>query len=335
MMHKIKFVLIFIIILALFGIFFYSYQINYSLSDNETETIFHIESGESPKSIANRLEEQKIIKSSFWLRYYLKVKDLSDKIIAGTFSLSPSMNISQITDKITSLEVLTNEDEITIIEGWDSKEIGEYLENKGFCSKKDWLKLIDDYNVDYDFLKTKPESADLEGYLFPDTYRVYQSADCEDILIKLLNNFDRKFTEEMESDIKLQSKAIYEIIIMASLLEKEIRTFDDMKIVSGIFWDRIKYGQALESCATLAYILGESKNQYSLADTQIDSLYNTYSNRGLPPGPITNPGLNAIKAAIYPKYTQYNYFLSDPETRDTIFSETFEEHKQNKWKYLE
>jgi UPF0755 protein len=107
-----------------------------------------------------------------------------------------------------------------------------------------------------------------------------------------------------------------------------------MEIVSGLFWDRIKNRQALESCATLAYILGENKAQYSLEDTQINSPYNTYRNRGLPPGPITNPGLNAIKAAIYPIYTDYNYFLSDPKTGDTIWSKTFEEHKQNKWKYL-
>jgi UPF0755 protein len=107
-----------------------------------------------------------------------------------------------------------------------------------------------------------------------------------------------------------------------------------MKIVSGIFWDRIKNGEALGSCATLAYILGVNKPQYSLEDTRIESPYNTYKYRGLPPGPIANPGFNAINAAIYPEFTDYNYFLSDPETGKTIYSRTLDEHNANKYRYL-
>lgn len=107
-----------------------------------------------------------------------------------------------------------------------------------------------------------------------------------------------------------------------------------MKIVSGIFWDRIANGQRLESCATLAYILGESKPQYTLADTQINSPYNTYRNDGLPPTPINNPGLKAIRAALYPTKTDYNYFLSRPDTGETVFSKIYQEHLANKAKYL-
>jgi len=121
---------------------------------------------------------------------------------------------------------------------------------------------------------------------------------------------------------------------MASLIEKEVRTSEDMKIISGIFWQRIENRQGLESCATLAYILGVNKPQYSVVDTKIDSPYNTYKHRGLPPSPIANPGLNAITAAIYPKETDYNYFLSDPATGQTIFSRTLGEHNLNKAKYL-
>ena len=326
-MQKIKFIIIFIIVLVIFSLFFYSHQINYSLSKEDRGVVFTIESGESPKQIAENLEEDQIIKSSFWLRYYLKTKDLSDKIIAS---------ISQIAKKITTLNTISNESEIVLIEGWNASEIGEYLENKEFCSKKDWLGLVNTYDIsNYDFLNDKPTVNNLEGYLFPDTYRVYKDSSCNDVLVKLLNNFDRKVSKEIKADIKSQNKSIFEIITMASIIEKEVMSTEDMKIVSGIFWDRIKYKQALESCATLAYILGENKTQYSLADTQIDSPYNTYRNRGLPPGPITNPGLNAIKAAVYPTHTDYNYFLSDPKTDNTIWSKTFEEHKQNKWKYLD
>jgi UPF0755 protein len=333
---KIKLILLVMIVIGIFLLFFYSYQINYPLAKEGEEVSFVIESGQSSQKIGELLEEQKIIKSGFWLRYYLKTKDLADKVIAGTFSLSPTMSISQIAKEITTLSTVNTEDHIVLIEGWNASDIGEYLEAKGFCNQKEWLNLIGNFqNRDYDFLDDKSKSNDLEGYLFPDTYRVYKNANCEDILIKLLNNFDRKFSQEMKEDIKSQNKTIFEIITMASIIEKEVRSTEDMKIVSGLFWNRIKNKQALESCATLAYILGEDKSQYSLEDTQVSSPYNTYRNRGLPPGPITNPGLNAIQAAIYPIYTDYNYFLSDPKTKDTIWSKTFEEHVQNKWKYLQ
>jgi UPF0755 protein len=179
-----------------------------------------------------------------------------------------------------------------------------------------------------------PPGATLEGFLFPDTYRIFRDAGAERIIEKMLDNFGDKLTSQMREDIKKQERTIYETIIMASIIEKEVRTPEDMQIVSGIFWDRIKNGQALESCATLAYILGVNKAQYSEEDTKIDSLYNTYKYRGLPPSPISNPGLNAIKAAIYPKYTEYNYFLSRPDTGETVFSRTYAEHLENKRKYL-
>ena len=334
-MKKIGFIISVLIVLGIFSLFFYFYQINYPLAKEGDEVSFVIESGQSPQKIAEALEDQEIIKSSFWLRYYLKTNDLASKIIAGTFSLSTKMSISQIAKKITTLDTINDEGEIILIEGWNTEEIGTYLENEGFCTKNAWLDLLGTYDAsNYDFLDKELISNNLEGYLFPDTYRVYKDASCENILVKLLNNFDRKFSKEMRADIVSQNKSIFEIITMASIIEKEVTSTEDMEIVSGLFWDRIKNRQALESCATLAYILGENKTQYSLEDTQINSPYNTYRNRGLPPGPITNPGLNAIKAAIYPIYTDYNYFLSDPKTGDTIWSKTFEEHKQNKWKYL-
>jgi len=334
-MKKIYPFLVLLVFFLIFGIFYYSYQINYSLS-KETEKIeFTISAGDSPKNIAESLEEQKIIRSAFWLRYYLKRENLSGQIIAGTFLLSADMSIKEISEKITSTEVLSTEEEITIIEGWTNKQIAEYLEKNTLCSGKNFLSLVEDYsNKEFSFLSSKPREANLEGYLFPDTYRIYAQADCEDIVFKMLNNFEQKLNGDLRTEIKSQGKTVFEILIMASLIEKEVRSVEDMKIVSGIFWDRIKYGQALESCASLAYILGENKEVYSQADTQINSPYNTYRHRDLPPGPICSPGLNAIQAAIYPQFTDYNYFLTDPETGQTIWSKTFEEHKQNKSKYL-
>jgi len=130
-----------------------------------------------------------------------------------------------------------------------------------------------------------------------------------------------------------EGKTINEIITMASILEKEVPTYDDQKVISGIFWNRVRDNYPLQSCATIAYVLGIDKWIYSLDDIEIDSPYNTYKNTGLPPGPINNPGLSAIQAAVYPSETDYYFFLSAPDGQ-TIYSRTFEEHLDNKNKYL-
>jgi len=224
---------------------------------------------------------------------------------------------------------------IKLIEGWNLKDIQAYLLKQGFADAKNLTSLkVKDYRDNYLFMADAPDKASLEAYIFPDTYRIYASSTLNDIIEKTLANFEKKFTAEFLMEAKRQNKSVYQILTMASVLEKEVRSASDMKIVSGIFWNRIKIGQALQSCATLAYILGENKPQYSFAETRTDSPYNTYINKGLPPGPICSPSLKAITAALYPTANDYNYFLSDPATGKTIFSKTYEEHLRNKNKYL-
>lgn len=241
---------------------------------------------------------------------------------------------------------------VTLIEGWNSQQIADKLATSqlGFSAddflqlagypKKNYQSLTinkwpQDFSDNYDFLRDKPKYVGLEGYLFADTYRFRPSSSPEEVVIKLLDNFGRQLNTKMRQDIENQGKTIYQIVTMASLLEKEVRSEKDMKIVSDIFWRRIKNGQRLESCATLAYILGKNKPQYSYEETRIDSPYNTYVNDGLPPGPIGSPSLKAIRAAIYPTSNNYNFFLTRPDNGETIFSRNFEEHKVNKAKYLQ
>lgn len=241
---------------------------------------------------------------------------------------------------------------VTLIEGWNSQQIADKLATSqlGFSAddflqlagypKKNYQSLTinkwpQDFSDNYDFLRDKPKYVGLEGYLFADTYRFRPSSSPEEVVIKLLDNFGRQLNTKMRQDIENQGKTIYQIVTMASLLEKEVRSEKDMKLVSDIFWRRIKNGQRLESCATLAYILGKNKPQYSYEETRIDSPYNTYVNDGLPPGPIGSPSLKAIRAAIYPTSNNYNFFLTRPDNGETVFSRDFEEHKANKAKYLQ
>ncbi len=247
------------------------------------------------------------------------------------------------------------ENTIQIIEGWTNRGISQYFELEGMWQSEELLEIVGlpqidyrnveegvpplkDYSDQFSFLEDKPDYYGLEGYLFPDTYRIYTDATIEDVVIKMLENFDKKLTSEMRADIKKQGKTIYEIITMASIVEKEAPISqgddNDARIVSGIFWDRLKIGQALQSDATLSYIFGDNKPQHQGEELEVDSLYNTYKYPGLPPGPICNPGILAIKAAIYPIKTNYNYFLTPKDSQEVVYARTYDEHLQNKYKYL-
>lgn len=254
-------------------------------------------------------------------------------------------------------QVLRPEKNVTLLEGWTNKDMAQYFEKQGIWQSEEFLELVGfprvnydresdlpkplDYSDKFDFLKDKPKNTGLEGYLYPDTYRIFADEyKAKELIEKMLTNFDRQLTPQMRADIAKQGRTIYEVVSMASLVEKEApinyKTGDnkDAKIIAGIFWDRIKNGQALQSCASLAYILEVNKPQYSTEDTQIESLYNTYKYRNLPPGPVSNPGILALEAAIYPSYTNYNYFLTPANSRDIIYSVSYDEHIRNKQKYL-
>ena len=333
-----KKVLIIIAVIVIGG-FLYWQNLNSPVNANGQGQIFSVSKGETIKQVANNLRLNNLIKSEFYFKYNVWRDNL--KIQAGEYSISQKLATKEIIKILTEGNAISQEKSIRIIEGWNNKDIGAYLEKNNIISAKDFLTLtkapLENWKFDFakpDFLNDAPETAVLEGYLFPDTYRIFKDTNAKEIISKMLNNFDKKLTPEMREEIKKQKKTIYEIVTMASIIEKEVRSTSDMKIVSGIFWNRIKNGQALQSCATLAYVLGVNKAQYSLEDTKVDSLYNTYKYRGLPPGPIANPGLDAITAAIYPESTNYNYFLSDPATGKTIYSKTLDEHNLNKYKYL-
>ena len=287
------------------------------LSKNVEERIFVVEKGQGSEKIAENLKSEGLIRSKWLFFYYIWFRGKSTKLQAGGYSLSSSMSISEIAKKILEGDVIKNWVKATIPEGWSNKKIEERLFALGLIEPGEKL----------------PQKE--EGYLFPDTYYFYKETTIEGIIKKMRDNFDRKVDEKLRKEIEKQNRTLYDILIMASILEKEVITDEDRAIVAGIFWKRLEINYPLQSCATIAYVLGVDKWRYSIEDTRVKSPYNTYTNIGLPPTPINNPGLSAIKGAIYPKKTDYNFFLTDPETGNTIFSKTFEEHNQNKAKYFE
>ena len=325
--------LFFVFLLTAF--YFFNRQVYFSRGAGSMAQAFEIKEGEGVKEIGKRLEEAQLIENDLYFDYFIWKTGSRGKLQAGKYELRANMTIPEIVQVLSLGEVVSNEIKITFPEGTSMKDMAEILNQKGFDGNE-FLKKIkngEGIEADYEYLKSKPEKASLEGFLFPDTYIFLKDASVESIINRMLLNFDEKLTTQMRGAMKKQNRTIFEIVAMASILEKEVKTPEDMKIASGIFWDRIGAGMPLQSCATIAYVLGKEKKQYSYDDTRTPSPYNTYINKGLPPGPINNPGMNSLLAAIYPKETDYNYFLTDPETGKTIFSKTLEEHEANKAKY--
>ncbi len=303
------------------------------LNPNSNKVVsFVAEKGWGAKEISVVLKKQGLIRHSSIFRTYVLFHGLSKKLQAGQYELSSSMSISKIAKKISDGEII--KEKLTILEGWDLKDIGQYFENQGVCSQKEFIDLTKkDFSDGLDFLKDKPKDLNLEGYFFPDTYEVIPGTAPEDIIKKILSNFNEKLTLELREEITRQKKTIFEIITMASMIEKEVKTLADKKIVSGILWKRLEIGMSLQVDSTINYITGKNDPGASLSDIVIDSPYNTYKYYGLPLGPISNPGLDSILAAIYPQKTDYLYYLSGRDGK-TIFNKTYKKHNAAKAEYL-
>lgn len=321
-------------LLIVFGIIFlfqtiYYHYLESPVDANSTENIsFLIKKGETASTVGENLEEKGIIKSSTTFGIYSRTQKLAEKIISGRFMLQKSMTIKQILQIVT--DPSKAESIIVIQEGLTVKEIDERLVEMELIKDGEFIsavKAFESYEA-YPFLdkeKLQKLGIPLEGYLFPDTYFL-DGADFkpEQLIIKCLNNFNKKLPEKPEN--------LHEIITMASIVELEVRTEKDLPIVAGILWKRYKQNWHLGADATLLYITDDRK--ISEEDLKIDSPYNTRKVTGMPPGPIGNPGIKSIEASIHPKESKYWYYLTALDSGEVIYAETNEEQNENRAEYL-
>jgi len=301
------------IFLLIFSGFLYK-EIFFNDNDKSETILFEINNGETLKTISENLEKQNIINNKNVFYYYLCIKENPANIKAGTYNFNTSMIIPEISNQI--IEGNSIKEKITILEGWTINDIAEYLNKKEICSKNTFLNAVKlNYSNEFNFINNK----NLEGFLFPDTYYIGLNDNAEDIIKMMLRNFENKIPF---NEIEMSDKNLFEIITMASIIEKEARGEADKKMISGLLWKRLDHGIPLQVDATVIY-----------ANKINNTNFDTYKNKGLPIGPISTPGMESILAALYPTENIYWYYLS---TKDgtTIFSKDFEEHKQNKWKYL-
>ena len=331
-MKRTTIIFILILILILGGFFYGRAKVYHSQGDNLKKVTFQVEKGEGLSEIAKRLKEEDLISGKIFFYYYMQVNNLLSKVLPGEYELSGKLTIPEIATILTQKK--ENFIKLTFPEGWTMKQMSERLTENGL-NGEGFLQLAknpDEFRTEFVFLEDK-KIKNLEGFLFPDTYFFAKDIEAKSIIFRMLNNFDNKLTAELRQKIVDQKRTISESIILASILEREVKTYEDRRLVAGIIENRLSVGQALQCDSTLAYILGDNKKQYTFVESRTETPYNTYINRGLPPGPIANPGISSINAALNPEDTNYNYFLTDLKTGNTIFSVNFEQHKANKIKY--
>ncbi len=315
-------VLIFIFLYSLFALY-------YPIYIPEPGIYFYIPPKANLKAVSDALEKQGVIRSSFYLRFYLVITNRHLTIKAGYYNFYGYLNVPRVAE---ILEKGGKGILVTIPEGLTLIEINDILNSKGIKVDLKKYKLGD--FPETELLKYFPQNLPLEGFLAPDTYEFFNEEKEKDVVYKFLKNFEKKFLPEF---LKYPEKNFYEKLIIASILEREVKNFEDMKIVAGILEKRLKLNKKLEVDATVAYVKCKKYpcnwNVTAKDIRIIDSEYNTYKKLGLPPTPISNPGLRAIKASLEPLTTEYLYYLTDKEGK-VIYSKTLEEHKKNIKKYL-
>lgn len=284
------------------------------------QALVTVERGEPLSQIANSFEQKKVVRSSFWLKVFIVLWGGEKRVIAGDYFFPSAVSVFRVAKMLHGGEFGLIASKITIPEGSSSFEIAEILEKKlPAFNGKDFLDEV--LNNNY------------EGYLFPDTYFLMPNTKANDVILMMRENFARQ-TEKYNEDILKFKKPLNEIVTMASIIEDEANgSLESKRIVSGVLWKRLRLGMPLQVDAPFQYYNG--KNSYTLTKDDLieDHEYNTYTNKGLPPTAITNPGIDSIRAAITPTQTQYLYFLSDKKG-NMYYAKTFEEHKRNRELYL-
>ena len=256
------------------------------------EVEFLVAKGKGTKDIAIHLEQEGLVPSASLFRLFVLATGITGKLQAGAYIFSSAMSPFEISRKLAAGDI--TRERITIVEGWTIEDIAAYFSEKELFHEDEVLTY-----------------ADFEGYLFPDTYLITKEEQLKDVIGRMLENFEIKVTQELREEIIKQGKTLSDIVIMASLLEKELQSFKDKAIAANVLWKRLSIGMAL----------------------QVDAAPITYEERGLPEKPIANPGLKSIEAAIYPQESPYWYYLSTLKG-ETIFSRTLDEHNIAKAQYL-
>lgn len=322
-----------------------------ALTKLDRTVTFTVSEGESIASVARRLKEEGLVEYEWLFKFYCWFSHAERKIEPGTYELNNLYDYHALVNGMIATSTDRATVTVTVPEGYECKDIFELLAENGVCTVDELEQTAANYQFDYEFLRGLEYGSKtrLEGYLFPDTYEFYVNDKPENVIDKFLRNFDNKLTDQMyedvaalndrlraqmqesgftEAEIENAGLTMHDVIIVASLVEKETAKTSESAAIASVIYNRLcsKLYPCLQIDATIQYALGERKEVLSDADKYVISPYNTYTNAGLPAGPIANPGINSIRAALYPADTDY-YFYALGTGGVHHFSTTYYEHQ--------
>jgi len=318
------------------GLLWQADSLTFPADPNGSERPFQVALGESTSSITERLWENGLINNPSAFRQYLQYSGLDISLQAGEFKLSPAMipiEIAKAMQNATSKEVA-----FRILEGWRLEEIAASLTTSGLnITPVEFLQAAKNHPSGYTFLDQLPPQASLEGFLLPDAYTLPRDLTTEQLIATFLNNFRNQVSGEIRNGFTNQGLALYEGVTLASIVEREALRDDEKPMIASVFLNRLAAEMRLDADPTAQYILENQPERGGWwpvpllsADLQLDSPYNTYIYPGLPPGPIANPGLSALRAVAFPAQTPYYYFRAVCDgSKQHVFARTYEEHVQN------
>lgn len=307
----------------------------FALVKEDQPISFTVEETTKISSLSKQLDEQGIVNYGSVFKLFLTVTGKNVEVLAGTYELSPAMDYNQI------VLALRNADgkqtvEVTIPEGYTIAQIKQTLVDNYVCTEDALDEALNEYAFKHEFLEDllPPSENWLEGYLFPDTYTFYKNGDAvKDVVNKMLNNFDNRYDEVIQEGATALDRSMEEIVIIASLVEREAKVAEEFPMIAGVIYNRLNSSDFpyLEIDASLLYGLGRTSGTLTAEDLETDTPYNTYMHKGLPPGPICNPGYNALYAASHPSEHDYYFYVAMPDGSH-LFATTNSEHESNKEK---
>ena len=319
----------YILILAIVGVLIIGgglgalYLIPNTFAQDDGTQVLVIEKGQTGSEIADMLFERGLIRSTQGFKLWLYLSGTNDKLQTGHYQIPNKVTVRELISLLQEGHVESIR--VTIPEGYTVGDIAIVLEKNQIMKAKDFLAEAKTY-VPYPYMKgTKPATYPVEGFLFPSTYEIPVGATPREVIQMMADEMNRYLTPAVKKQIQAQHMSIHDFVTLASIVERESLFDADRPTIAGVFKKRLAHGIPLQSDATISYVLGYAKENVTIGDTQLQSPYNTYVSKGLPPGPIANPGKKSLDAVLHSENTDYLYFVADKEGHNH-FSKTYEEH---------
>ncbi|MFN0072868.1 MAG: endolytic transglycosylase MltG [Chloroflexota bacterium] len=305
-----------------------------AVSDDTTISVFQVRSGQSALAIGEELQQRGLIRSALTFRLMVESRGVGDRLAAGEYELSPSLTTGEIVDRLTRGDTRRGA-VLAIPEGWMAREIAQRLDAEQLLSGKELLELVKGAPP---LMSQAPSGASLEGYLFPDSYEIGPRMTTSDLVKSMLAQLERRFDLGLRTKGAERGLTPHQVLTLASIIEREAANAAERPIISAVYHNRLSIGMRLQADPTVQYAVapldpgsvlgGFWKRELSNADLRMDSPYNTYRETGLPPGPICNPGLASIRAAVEPAPVDYMYFVAKGDGQHA-FARTEPEHRAN------